>query len=428
MPGGSVPGAAGVSFGDLENVCGPGTASTATDRGVTATEIAVSTFSDIGFSKKSEFIDTAEVFTAWCNEAGGINGRKLVSNTRDSKLTEDRQRMIEACASDFAVVGGGAAFDQGGVKERLKCLMPEIPGQTVSVQNIGSDLQVAISDRLANASNYEGYFGWLINEAYPDSKGAIGIISGDVPVTKIISDQHKEVIEGLGGTVAYYDLYPASGASDWTPYAQAIKSANIKGLVFVGDYGNLAKLEQSLTDIDYSLDFIDTNSNAYTPEFIELAKPVIDKQNNVAPLSIYPLEEAAANPATQQLLDLFAKYKPEATISLPAVRGFSAWLLFAVAARDCGDQLTRKCLFENANTYSDWTGGGLTAPLDAGAHAVGTETCWTAMTATPDGWTVADVKPDSGAFRCTTLEHPYTGDYGKPATLADVGLTLDDLP
>jgi hypothetical protein len=165
--------ARGADFGDLKNVCQPGNAKSASAQGVTATDISLSAFTDIGFTKKTEVQDVADVFSKWCNDAGGINGRKIKINLRDARLTEDRQRMLEACKTDFAVVGGYAAFDQNGVKERLKCLMPEIPAQVVSVQNIGSDLQANTFESIDNGSTYEGYFSWLINEAYPDSKGAV---------------------------------------------------------------------------------------------------------------------------------------------------------------------------------------------------------------------------------------------------------------
>jgi hypothetical protein len=426
--GGTAAGS-GAAFGSLENVCGPGDATSASDQGVTETEIDVSTFTDMGFTQNPEFPNTAEVFTAWCNEAGGINGRQIVSNTRDARLVEDRQRMIEACASDFAVVGGGAAFDQAGVNDRLTCMLPEIPAQVVSAANIGSDLQVLVTPIDSEYSIYEGYFGWLVNEAFPESKDAIGIISGDVAVTKDISDSYSnELFPALGATVSYYDLYPAAGASDWTPYAQAIKDGGVRGLIFLGDYRNLAKLEQSLTDIGYQPDWIDANSNAYNQEFLDLAAATLGEQTSYIPLGIHPLELAADNPATQQLVDLFEQYKPDANITLPAVQAFSAWLLFAVAARDCGDELTRRCLYDNAVGYHEgWDGGGLTAPATATDADGNPALCWSAMQATPDGWVLVDVEPDSGLYRCTTQELLIT-PRGTPATLADVGKTIDDVP
>ncbi|WP_405177715.1 hypothetical protein OG225_26055 [Nocardia sp. NBC_01377] len=62
-------------FGTLSGVCHPGEASTAPAQGVSPTEIEVGMFSDIGFTKNTDYVDAARVSTSWCNAAGGINGR-----------------------------------------------------------------------------------------------------------------------------------------------------------------------------------------------------------------------------------------------------------------------------------------------------------------------------------------------------------------
>ncbi|MET7475542.1 ABC transporter substrate-binding protein [Streptomyces sp. NPDC005648] len=413
-------------FGDLKNICGPGSAKSSPAQGVTADAIDVGVFSDVGFTKNSEFIDTAKVFTAWCNAAGGINGRKLVATTRDSALMQVRQQMLAACKQDFALVGGGAALDALGVQDRLKCLLPDFPAQVSQVQNVGSDLQLNETGGAAYA-RYIGYYDWLLKQAYPKSADAVGTIAGDAPVTKVLNGETVETLKAAGGKVTYQDLYPAAGVSDWTPYAQSIKSKGVKGLVFNGDFASLSKLEQVLTGMNYRLDWIDANNNAYGQAFLQLAGKSLDQQNNFADLSgVYPLEKAADNPATQQLVALFKKYDPGAQITLPGVRGFAAWLLFAKAASSCGDDLTRKCVYEAAAKESAWTGGGLLAPVDLSQPGAPL-TCFNIEKATPDGWQPADFEPDTGAYRCHEPAHKFKGDYGKPLTLADVGKSLSDV-
>src|SRR5829696_6569413 len=80
------------TFGDLRDVCSDGDASGSTAQGVTDDDIAVATFSDPGFAGRpglnQELFDAAEVFSKWCNEAGGINGREITVHERDAKLTE----------------------------------------------------------------------------------------------------------------------------------------------------------------------------------------------------------------------------------------------------------------------------------------------------------------------------------------------------
>ncbi|WP_181801368.1 ABC transporter substrate-binding protein [Streptomyces shenzhenensis] len=415
----------GSDFGTLKDVCGPGTAKPATVQGVTDNKIQVGVLSDIGFTKQSEFVDAAKVFTSWCNDAGGINGRDLVPVTRDAKLMEVRQRVLEACKADFALVGGGAALDSLGVQDRLKCLLPNFPAQSSQIGAIGSDLQALASGPTAGYFQYAGYYSWLLKDKYPDSARKVGVIAGDSPVTKVMAAQFKEAVAGLGGQVSYNDLYPAAGVSDWTPYAQSIKKAGVKGLVFLGDFPSLAKLEQALTSIGYTPDWIDANSNAYGPVFPQLAGAALDKQHNYAELfATAPLESAKDNPAVQQVIDLFEKYAPGKQVTYPALRAFSAWLLFATAARHCAE-LTRTCVYENAMKNTDFTAGGLQAPFDLTSKEP--PKCYSVVEATAKGWKAADFEPDQGAYRCDAPVYKYKGDYGKPATLASVGKSLSDL-
>jgi hypothetical protein len=393
---------------------------------VTASQIQVGVFTDVGFTKDSEFIDAAKVFTSWCNAAGGINGRKLVAKTHDTKLLEVDQRMLEACDSDFALVGGGAAFDATGVADRLKCLLPDFPAQVVQAQNVGSDLQFNQTSG-TNYFRYAGYFRWLLKEAYPDSAAHVGMIVGDSPITKDVGAQTREGLKGQGATMAYDELYPILGVADWSPYALAIKSKGVKGLVFNGDFTQLAKLEQALTTIGYKLDWIDTNNNAYGDPFLQLASTSLGFQNNVADLGgIWPIEKASDNPATQKVLDLYGQYASKKQVTLPALRAFSAWLLFAKAAASCGDALTRTCLYNAARKENAWTGGGLQAPVDLTAQDNPLK-CFNVEKATPSGWAPADFKPDTGAYRCDAPAYKYTGTYPKPVTLADVGKSMSDL-
>ncbi|WP_436790873.1 ABC transporter substrate-binding protein [Yinghuangia sp. YIM S10712] len=423
----AAPTAVSADFGDLKQVCRPGNPSGSPAQGVTDKEIKVGTLTDVGFTKKPEFGDVAKVFTAWCNDAGGINGRKLSAAVRDTKLTEVRQRVTEACSEDFALVGGGAGLDALGVRDRLNCLLPEFPAQTATVENQGSDLQISIQPLSPSHWPYEGFYNWLTKEAYPASAGSIGIIAIDAPVTKVSTQRATESLRAIGANVTYTDLYPAAGVSDWTPYAQSIKNKGVKGLVFLGDFRNLAKLEQVLTSLQYKPDWIDANSNAYGPAFLELAgKTALAYQNNLADLGgFHPLETASSSPAVQQMIDLYAKYAPGSKVSFLSLKAFSAWLVFAKAAVACGDNLTRKCLYETAAKETNWAGGGLQAPIDLSQHVP--VKCYNVVQATPDGWKPADFKPDTGAYRCDAPATALTGDYGKPLTLADVGKSLNDL-
>ena len=92
----AAPSTASGDFGTLTKVCQAGNATGATAQGVTGSEIQIGTFADPGFPGRpgldQELFDTAEVFTKWCNDAGGINGRKIVVDEHDSALTDVQGR------------------------------------------------------------------------------------------------------------------------------------------------------------------------------------------------------------------------------------------------------------------------------------------------------------------------------------------------
>ena len=61
---------------------------------------------------------------------------------RDAGITAARERMSDACAADFAVVGGGLALDGTAVDTRTKCGLIEFPGFVNDVAARQSKFQV----------------------------------------------------------------------------------------------------------------------------------------------------------------------------------------------------------------------------------------------------------------------------------------------
>jgi ABC-type branched-subunit amino acid transport system substrate-binding protein len=418
------------SFGNLTDVCQPGHPTSSPTQGVTPAQIKIATFADPGFVGRpgldQEFFDTADVFSAWCNDRGGINGRKIVVDKKDSALTETKARMTEACADDFAMVGGGSVFDQDGVETRLKCLLPDISGYVVSTQARGADLVVqplpnSIKSLGVGAMNY-------MATKFPQDKDHLGVLTGDISTTKIVADQDTEAAKAAGWKVVYSDQYPAAGVTDWTPYAQGIKSAGVKGLVWVGEPENLAAMMKALKNIGYKLDFVRTDANHYDQKLISIAGDALSDNNVFVQSSFYPFEKANKSNATGEYLQAFKDYKPGGkSNTYLGLQAWSAWLLFAKAAKACGNDLTRTCMYDNAKKVTSWTGGGLHATTDPGAGT--SSDCYALEQATPSGFKlVADTKPNDGIFNCSP-KNVYTlkGNYGKGVTLKDVGQNISNM-
>ncbi|MGZ6925543.1 MAG: ABC transporter substrate-binding protein [Acidimicrobiia bacterium] len=140
-----------------------------------------------------------------------------------------------------------------------------------------------------------------------------------------------------------------------------------------------------------------------------------------------PFEQAKSNPATQQYLDLFQQYLPNGKAkALLGAQGCSAWLLFAQAAKQCGADLTRRCVYDNVKKVHQWTGGGLHAQTDPGA---GTPSdCVALLVASPKAFKLVDVKANTGLYNCRPSNtYTFKKSYGMGVTLADVGKSIDDL-
>jgi ABC-type branched-subunit amino acid transport system substrate-binding protein len=414
-------------FGTLERVCQSGDATGATAQGVTSNEIKVGTFADPGFTGRpgldQELFDSAEVFAEWCNAAGGINGRKIVVNEHDSALFDVKAKMTEACSQDFFLVGGGAVFDNNGVQTRLECLLPDIPGYVVTAEARGADLLVEpLPNPIDNLAIGEYRY---LGKKYRASTKHVGILVGDLPTTITVGKQAAEAIESLGWDIVYNDQYPSTGPSDWSPYAQGMKDKGVEGVIWVGEPENLAKLETAMKEIDFAPTWVRADTNHYDQKLLDVGGAAV--ANTFIPSAFVPFEQASKNPAMRQYLALMRQYKSGAKAkALLGAQAWSAWLLFAESAKQCGSDLTRRCVYDNAKKVHDWTGGGLHAPTDPGANRG--SRCLVLLEAGAGGFEVVDIGANSGIYRCSE-QNVYTlkGDYGKGITLADVGKTIDDL-
>lgn len=418
------------SFGSLNDVCQSGKPSGSPTTGVSPSEIHIATFSDVGFVGRpglnQEFFDTADTFAAWCNDRGGINGRNIVVDKRDSALTNTKARMTETCATDFVMVGGGAVFDQDGVETRLQCLLPDFAGFVVSTQARGADLVIqplpnSLKTLQIGILNYLG-------AKYPAATKNIGVLTGDISTTKSVADQNAEAAKSLGWNIVYNDAYPAAGTSDWTPYAEKLKSQGVKGLIWIGEPENLAFLLHALDDIGYTLDFVRADANHYDQRLLDLGKDSLAKNKVYVQSSVFPFEKATPSNPTGQYLQAFKDYTPAGkNRTYLGVQAWSAWLLFATAAKSCGNNLTRTCVYNAAKKITQWTGGGLHAETNPATGA--SSTCGLILQATPTGFVPAPgLELTDGPYRCSPKSaYQLTGDYGKGVTLADVGQNIKNM-
>ena len=387
-------------FGSLENVCQEGDASGATDIGVTDTEIQIGSFTDKGFTSRpglnEEMYDAAVAFAAWCNEHGGINGRELVVADRDAALTDFNARIVESCAEDFAMVGGGVVLDDGDNGARVACGLPNLPGYVVSATAREADLQVQALPNPLDTMMVGQYR--RIAEEFPDLIDNYGVITSSFGAVLLVRDLSLDAVGQLGYSVVYNEEYNTTGESNWRPFVEGLQSAGVEILEFIGEPTFYSQLLEAMEAVGYRPQIMIQPPNFYDTLFVEEAGDIAD--NTRVRVQFTPFELADENPATADYLELMERYNPDGKVALLGMQATSALLLFAQSASACGAELTRTCLLENASTVTDWDGGGLHTAQDPSTSTPGD--CFTILEVTADGFVLDEelTAANDGIFNC----------------------------
>jgi len=347
-------------FGDLETVCQEGDASGATAPGVTDASITIGTMTDKGSvvaGLNEEMYDAAVAFTEWCNEQGGILGRELVLSDVDAKLFEYEPAVTEACGRDFALVGGGAVFDEDPNGVRVGCNLPNIAGYVVSAPARVADLQVQpIPNPIYNIAM--GRYRAAAAQ-FPDSIDRYAVMASAIPSVLLVKQQAIEVAEQTGFELVYQVDYQTQGETGWANFVREMQEKDVKVLEFIGQPQNLVSLTQEMELAGWRPDVILLSGNFYDALYLEAGGDIAG--NIFVQSSFWPMEAAAENKATQDYLDLMERYNPGGKTALLGLQSISSYLLFARAATACGSELTAECLIEQARAQEEWTGGGLHA-------------------------------------------------------------------
>jgi hypothetical protein len=420
-------------FGTITDpVCGPAPSGAsassggATQIGLTADTISLGVISDVGYSGapglNQELFDASDVFASWCNSLGGLNGHQIKIDKLDAKITEYQSVVQKACEQDFALVGGGGAFDDTGQTARLSCLLPDFPGYVVTPKARGADLQVQAVNTSSNTKLDFGLARYL-NAAFPGTQDSVGYLAPNFATTVTLKNQYEDAGTQLGWTTTYDEQYNAIGEPTWVPFAQALADRKVKGLFWVGEPTSLGKLLAALDQIGYRLEWVGAPGNIYDASLIDTAGSAALDTNNVYIGAETTPFEATDVPAIDQYEQLFSTYLPDGkNRAALGLSSFSAWLLFAQSAKACGADITRSCVYEKASTTTSWDGAGLSGELDP-SKPDDPSACWAGIKATGAGFSLLGWVYNCDGGNVVTL----TGDYGTAAKLSDVGKSLDDL-
>ena len=398
----STPGngeSAGPMFGDLPSPCGPapeGFVATASEQGVTETSIKIGVVSDKAAVVKvptASIEESVQAFVTYCNDLGGINGRKLELAKYDSKLGDTKAAVESACNDGlFAIVGSGSVFDDLGAQASVDCGLPDIAGYTATATktlapNVMTPLPNPPSSLAIGPARY------LAEVLGPDVIANSAVVSSsqvDTAWVQALRVQEGWATVGYNFTVVEDTLI---FEESYAPVAQKMKSAGVRFVTMVSTTSETAKLLRDMGTQGFTPDAVLLGAQYYDPEL--LTEPT--SEGVYVELNTIPFEEADSNPAMKQFMDIYAATKTKTLATGLGVQSFSAALMFATAAKAAGADLTREALFEQIEQIHSWTGGGLHFETDPGAEA--RSDCYL-IVQVQDGKFVRVSPPEPGTFAC----------------------------
>ncbi len=352
-------------FGTAESPCGDGDAS-GTSLGVTDTEITVTSYSDSGGQVgglMKGVDDTGAAFVKWCNDQGGINGRKINLELRGANLFEYGAVVSAACEDSLALVGGFATFDDAGAPLQVDCGLPNVPAAAGSSVQSGADLTWQVlpsppNDLMVGAATE-------LKRLYPEAVTSAGMIHPDIAMVDYIAKRMQEALTKIGYEFVYSGT-AAIGEANWAPFVVDMKDKGVAYLEAVSSWEEIVNLQTAMVQQGFEPEVTALQTNLYTDKYVQGSNG--GAEGSYVQLTTWPFDEADQNRAMAQYLEALEAAVPGAVPEQMGVQSWSAWLMWATAVKNLGSDVTRASLEEELDTFTSWDGGGLHGTSDPAAN------------------------------------------------------------
>ena len=237
-----------------------------------------------------ESFDVGQAFVDWCNSAGGINGRKIVLATRDGQLFDVAAQVIDACQTDFMLVGNANPLDTAGVKPRLACNLAQIPAYVSSPEAAAAGEQVVIDSSVPQVAAGS----WrTLAKAYPDAFQHIAMVTVNGGGLDTYAERQQDALTSIGYKVVNFQKAPIIGPSNWRPYAENAKLTGAKAIITLSP--EITAFVRSMDDVGCKPQVLPLGVQNYNAGTITLTKKRLMPPTYVT-TSYWPFEDADQNP------------------------------------------------------------------------------------------------------------------------------------
>lgn len=378
---------------------GGGTKGGASAPGVTASSVTVGQVDDIsspvpGLFKGAE--DGTKAYFAYVNSTGGINGRKLVLDGRDSAFQGGTVTSATAdqIKNDFALVGGFSLLDSSEQPLIDLAHMPDV-GYPLSPQ-LANDVNV-FSPLPSTSNDYPIGFMHYLAQKYPAAVKHVGILWANATSATQASEAAFENALKSQGFVIAYDRGFGPFESTFLPDVLKMKSAGVQLFFSTQMPDNYAAtLAKEMQQQNFKPIVI--QGAAYSNQLVALAGNAAEGMYIAQQYALYLGQDAAVVPAVSLFDKWVKKVDPKANFEIETLYGWASAQLFAQALKAAGANPTRASLVAALSHVTSFDADGL-VPEENPAQAIPAQ-CW--LLAQIHNGTIARVSPTpKSGFVCS---------------------------
>jgi hypothetical protein len=367
---------------------------TATDVGITPTEIRIGVIADTGSPIAPGLfqgsVDGVEAWAEYMNkEEGGLAGRKIVVNSYDSKLSADdaRNSIIDACGENFALVGTSALF-VNNVDDLVACEdstgaatgLPDFPVVTTEVVHQCSPVSYGINPPAIdcttqgqNPQTYRGSLGatnWYLKKYGKNALHGLFLYPSDLKSAK--NSQVPAFTSQQRAGIKQDETFDVSGRapqSAYTPFVQAMKDSGATYARHGGnDAGVIALRKEAKIQGVNTVKVWDCSLQCYDKDIVS-SENAADLEGQYVWIPFIPFEEASSNKMETNFLKYIGRDKADGF----SIQAYASGILLRDIVNKIVDgadnnAVTRKAVLETAPTITKFNADGMLGDINVGEH------------------------------------------------------------
>jgi ABC-type branched-subunit amino acid transport system substrate-binding protein len=392
-------GAASTAAGTCTPALAPTAAQNAATTGITAKSVTVGNVSIISGPVPALFEGApigVKAYFAMVNAHGGVNGRKLLVDSKDDAFSGS-QNMTEtqqAISSDFALVGSFSLFDGYGCAALASdTAVPDVSvtldSGTNALPNDFSAQPLSGQETLGPVAYYKKHF---------PKDTTVGAIISDVASAKTQMAQQFAGLKSMGYKIAYVDdVSPL--ASDFTTDVINMKNKGVNAVDLTGiDWQDAAIFVENANTQNWHPGLIFSEGPVYADQFVSHAGgPAATNGIQIGQVyALYLGEDANKVPAVKQFDTYVKKVNPTWNPDLYTLFGWASAAMFVQALKAAGPHPTRGSVIAQLKKITSFNADGLFGGSDPAAKTL--TPCFL-MAGLKNGKFVREL-PTSGGFDC----------------------------